>query len=147
MRALKNLKNLHFDGLLWTEHIMFELKKYRGVIVLEIGEWCKTWRKLDLWFGKWHKQFGKLSPEHWKTSKFELWWDPFIQCRKCMSLKFTWELCVMTVKNDAKFEEELSIVSSKLTWEIDMSFQDTVFAEFFDEIFYFIIWQKLAKFH
>ena len=24
-----------------------------------------------------------------------------------MSLKFTWELCVMTMKNDAKFGEEL----------------------------------------
>ena len=25
-----------------------------------------------------------------------------------MSLKFTWELCVMTMRNDAKFEEELT---------------------------------------
>ena len=25
-----------------------------------------------------------------------------------MSLKFTWELCVMTMKNDAKLEEELT---------------------------------------
>ena len=33
---------------------------------------------------------------------------PFIQSRKCMSLKFTGELCVMTMKNDAKFEEELA---------------------------------------
>ena len=32
---------------------------------------------------------------------------PFIQSRKCMSLKFTEEFCVMTMKNDAKFEEEL----------------------------------------
>ena len=30
-----------------------------------------------------------------------------------MSLKFTGELCVMTIKNDAKFEKELT--SSKLT--------------------------------
>ena len=27
---------------------------------------------------------------------------------KCASLKFTEELCVMTLKNDAKFEEELT---------------------------------------
>ena len=33
--------------------------------------------------------------------------DPFVQSRKVMSLKFTWELCVMTMKNDAKFGEEL----------------------------------------
>ena len=25
-----------------------------------------------------------------------------------MSLKLTWELCVMTMKNDAKFEKELT---------------------------------------
>ena len=37
-----------------------------------------------------------------------LWWDPFIQSRKCMSLKFTGEFCVMAMKNDAKFEEELT---------------------------------------
>ena len=29
------------------------------------------------------------------------------QSTKCMSLKFTEELCIMTIKNDAKFEEEL----------------------------------------
>ena len=31
-----------------------------------------------------------------------------IQSRKCMSLKFIGEFCVMTMKNDAKFEEELT---------------------------------------
>ena len=34
--------------------------------------------------------------------------DLFIQSRKCMSLKFTEELCVMTIKNDTKIEEELT---------------------------------------
>ena len=34
--------------------------------------------------------------------------DPFIQSRKCMSLKLAGELCVMTMKNDAKFEKELT---------------------------------------
>ena len=33
----------------------------------------------------------------------------FIQSRKYMSLKFTGELCVLTMKNDAKIEEELTI--------------------------------------
>ena len=31
----------------------------------------------------------------------------FIQSRKYMSLKLTGELCVMTMKNDAKFEKRL----------------------------------------
>ena len=34
--------------------------------------------------------------------------DPFAQSRKCMTLKFTEELCVMTKKNDTKTEEELT---------------------------------------
>ena len=36
----------------------------------------------------------------WKTSKLGLWWDPFIQSKKFMSLKFTdecvswhWKMC------------------------------------------------------
>ena len=33
--------------------------------------------------------------------------EPFIQSRKCMSLNFTEELCVMTMKNDTKFGEKL----------------------------------------
>ena len=39
----------------------------------------------------------------------------FIQSRKCMSLKFTGEFCVMKMKNDAKFEEE-----STYQFKIDM---------------------------
>ena len=36
--------------------------------------------------------------------KIGFWWDPFVQSRKGMTLKFTEELCVMTMKNNAKFE-------------------------------------------
>ena len=54
------------------------------------------------------EKFGKFSPEHLKVSKLELWWDPFVQSRKDMTLKFTEELCVMTMKNNTKFEEELT---------------------------------------
>ena len=45
-------------------------------------------------------------PEHSKVSKLGLLWDPFIQSKECMSLKFIEELCVM--KSYAKFEEELT---------------------------------------
>ena len=36
------------------------------------------------------------------------WWDPFAQSRKCTTSKLTEELCVMTMKNDTKIEEELT---------------------------------------
>ena len=42
------------------------------------------------------------------VSKLRLSWDPFVQSRKCVSLKFTEELFVITMKNDTKIEEELT---------------------------------------
>ena len=66
------------------------------------------WRKTDFWFEKWHEKFGKFSPEHLKVSKLGLWWDPFVQSRKGMTLKFTEKFCVMVMKNNAKFKEELT---------------------------------------
>ena len=41
-------------------------------------------------------------------SKLELGWDAFVQSRKRMILKFTEELCIMAMRNNAKFEEELT---------------------------------------
>ena len=87
-------KTFTLMGSFWAKYILFKLNKYRGVIFQDIEEWRKTWRKTELWFGKWHEEFGKFPPEHSKESKSELWWDPFVQSRKCMSLKFTEELCV-----------------------------------------------------
>ena len=80
-------------GSLWPKYILFELQKYRGVIFHDTEELCKFWRKTDQWFEKRHEKFGKFSPEHLKVSKLELWWDPIVQSRKCMSLKFTEKLC------------------------------------------------------
>ena len=104
--------NEEWWGPFWVRrYILFELKKYRGVIFHGTEEWCKIWRKTDLWFEKWHEKFGKFSPEHLKLSKLGLWWDPFVQSRKRMSLKFAEELYVMTMKNDAKFEENWLVIS------------------------------------
>ena len=43
-----------------------------------------------------------------KFEKLGLLLGLFIQNRKCMTLKFKGELCVMTMKNNTKFEEELT---------------------------------------
>ena len=112
--------NLYFDrhskvskictlmGSFWRKYIMFELKKSKQVMFHDTEEWCKIWRKTGLWFRKWHGEFSNFLPEHSKVSKLGLWWDPYIHSRKCISLKVTEELCVMTLKNDAKFEEKLT---------------------------------------
>ena len=53
-------------------------------------EWCKIWKKkTDLQFRKLHEEFDKSLPEHSKVSKLRLLWDPFIQSRKYINLKFT----------------------------------------------------------
>ena len=109
LEHLKVSKIFTLMGSFWTKYILFKLKKYRGVIFHDTEEWYKIWRKTHLWFGKWHEEFGKFSLDHLKVSKLGLWWDPLAQSRKCLSLKFTEELCVMTVKNDAKFEQELTL--------------------------------------
>ena len=59
----------------------------------------------------------KFSPDSAKFSKLGLSLDPLIQSRKCMSLKLKGELCVMTMKNVAKFETELTCHS-----KIDMKY-------------------------
>ena len=61
-----------------------------------------------LWCGKWHEEYGKFSPEHLEVSKLVFWWNPLILSWKSMNLKSKEELSVMTMKNDAKFEEELT---------------------------------------
>ena len=95
-------------GLFCWKYIKLQLKMYRGFMSHVTEEWCKIWRKTGLCFRKWDEEFSKSLPEHLKVSRLWLWWGPYIHGGKCMSLKFTDELCVMTTKNDAKFEEELT---------------------------------------
>ena len=80
--ALKSLKNLH---LYWYFLVIFDLKKYRGVIFHDTREWCKIWRNTNLWFSKWHEEFGNNF--HQQTRKCQNW-DPLVQSRKCMSLNW-----------------------------------------------------------
>ena len=56
-------------GCFWAKYILFELKKYRGIIFDETEEGYKTWRGIDLSFQNWHKKFDKFWPEHSKVSK------------------------------------------------------------------------------
>ena len=48
----------------------------------------------------------KFSVDHLKVSKLGLLLRPFTQSRKCMSLKFTGELCIITMNNVVKFEKK-----------------------------------------
>ena len=116
-RALVSLKNLHFNELLLNKVYNAWAKKVQRSSVSLHEKWCKIWRKTDLWFGKWHDQFGKFLLEHSKVLKLGLCWDGFIQSRKCMSLKFTEELCVMAIRMMQNLKRNWLVVS-KLTWGI-----------------------------
>ena len=97
----------------WPKYIMFELKKYRGVIFHDTEESCKIWRKTDLWFGKWHKKFGKFSSEHLKVLKLGTFMGSFCPKWKMHELKiYRGNMC-----NDTK-------VWSKIWRGIDLSFQN-----------------------
>ena len=64
-------------------------------------EWCKIFLKNDLLFQK-CQEFGGFWPEYSKDSKISMGIFDGI-------LKFTEELCVTTMKNDAKFEQETDL--------------------------------------
>ena len=64
----KNVQNYYNEKC--AKYLMFDLKRYRGVIFHDTQGWCKIWRKTDLWFGKWHKDManfhqGNLKSQNW----------------------------------------------------------------------------------
>ena len=74
IRALKSLTNLHFDWSLLYKVFNIWLKKVQKSYI------SRHWRveKFDLWFGKWHEEFGRFSPQYFEVSKLGLWWDIFV---------------------------------------------------------------------
>ena len=107
-QALESLKTLCFNWLLVTKvYIVCATTVQRSYIPWHWRD-MQILKKNDLWFEKRLEKFGKFSPKHLKVSKLGLWWDPFVQSRKGMTLKFAEELCVMTMKDNAKFEKELT---------------------------------------
>ena len=55
-KALRNLKIFTFMGYFCPKYIMFELKKYRGVMFYDNEEWWKIWR-LN-WLVVWKMMWG-----------------------------------------------------------------------------------------
>ena len=85
-QALESLKNLCFNWLLVTKVYIVRATKVHSSYL------------------SWHWRVTQIL----KVSTLGLWWDPFVESRKGMTLKFTKQLCVMAMKNNAKFEEELN---------------------------------------
>ena len=115
--AIKNLKNLHFNGLLltkvyndWTKKVQRSYHSWHWRIMQNLK---KNW--LVVWKMTW--EICKFSSEHLKVLKLGLGLHPFVQSRKCMSLNLqesyvSWQWRMMqNLKRNW-------LVSSKLAWEI-----------------------------
>ena len=59
MRAVASLKICTLICYFCCKCIMFESKKYRGVMCHNTEEWWKIWGGTDLCFEKWHEEFGE----------------------------------------------------------------------------------------
>ena len=106
--ALESLKNFPFTGFLLNKvYIVWAKKVQRSYLS---WHWRAMQNLKKNWLVVWEMTRGiwQIFTDHLNVSKLELGWDTFVKSRKCLSLKFTEELCVMTRKNDAKFEEELT---------------------------------------
>ena len=75
-------KNFTLMGSFWAKYILFELQKYRGVgIFHEAEEGYKIWRRIDLSFQNWHKEFDKF----WESQNSSLSYTSFKQSINCLS--------------------------------------------------------------
>ena len=96
-------------GCFWPKYIMFELKKvprsYFWLHCRLMLNFEENWLVLSKMTWRISQIFTKARS---KVYKLGLLLGPFVQNRKCVSLKFTGKLCVMRMKNDAKFEEDLT---------------------------------------
>ena len=82
-------------GFFWAKCILFNLKKYRGVIFHKTEDGYKIWRGIDLLFQNWHKEFHKFWPEHSKVSIFftlmGFFWAKYIgQAKKVHRSYLSW---------------------------------------------------------
>ena len=72
IRALKSLKNLHFDWPLLCKVITFDLKKYRVVIFRDAEKVHKIWRKTDFGLENDLRNLANFHQNTWKVSKLVL---------------------------------------------------------------------------
>ena len=107
-RALKSFKNFHFNGFFLTKVWNVWAKKTE-LPFMRLNSNAKFEEKLTCGMENVMENLTKFHQRTQKSvSKLGYWCDPFIQSRKDVRLESAEELCDMTMKNYAKFEEELN---------------------------------------
>ena len=121
IRALENLKNLHFNGLPLAKVYDVSVKKVRRSYVWWHWILMQNLKENGLSLSKMTWGIWEIFTRALESLEIWTWWDSFIQSRECMRLKFTGELFVMTMKKKI----------CKIGRGIDLSFQN--WHEDFDE--------------
>ena len=81
-------------------------------------DWCKIWRQIDLYFLKWHEQFGNFLTEHVRKSKN--WVFSWVLLSKVENV-WAWNLQGSYMSWEWRMMQNLKrnwLVNSKLTWVI-----------------------------
>ena len=108
-QALENLKNLHFNGLSLTKVCNAWVKKRaEELCLMALNNDAKFEGKLICTFKNDMRNLGNFHQSTWKSRNWDFDGILLSKFRKYMSLKFTGELFVMTMKKYAKLEEELT---------------------------------------
>ena len=105
-------------GSFWAKYILFELKKYRGVIFHETEEGYKIWRGIDLSFQNWHKEFDKFWPEHSKVSKSFTLIGSFWAKSILSELKTYTGVIFHETEEWCKIWRKTNLLLGKMTWTI-----------------------------
>ena len=100
MQGVASLKTCTPMCYFCQRYIMFKPKKYRGVLCHSTEEWCKIWRRTDLWFEKRYEKLDKFWPN---TQKYwSLHFNEFLLSKvynawtkKLQRSYVLWHICVM----------------------------------------------------
>ena len=106
--ALKSLKDFYFNGLFMGKVYVVWTKKLERSYPSWHWRWMQNLKKNWLVAWKMTRGIWQIFTRALESVKIGTLMGPFAQSRKCMTLKFTEELCVMTMKNYTKTEEELT---------------------------------------
>ena len=107
-RALENLNNLNFNGLILTKVYNVSAKKSTEELCLMHSRLIQSLKENWLVLPKIEmRNLASFHQSTWMSPNWDLV-DILLSSWKCIGLTFTGELCVMTMKNDAKIEEELT---------------------------------------
>ena len=101
----------------WAKYIyiLFELKRYIGIIFNETKEGYKIWRGIDVFFQNWHKKFDKFWPDHSKVSKILNSMDTFSEKYILSELKKVYYRGLILHESEKGY---------KISSRIDLSFQN-----------------------